>query len=42
MKSTGEVLGVGKNLNEALFKGLVSAGYKVESQKQVATGYSSP
>ena len=34
MKSTGEVLGVGKNLNEALFKGLVSAGYKVESQKQ--------
>lgn len=30
MKSTGEVLGVGKNLNEALFKGLVSAGFKVE------------
>ncbi len=29
MKSTGEVLGVGKNLNEALFKGLVSAGFKV-------------
>ncbi len=34
MKSTGEVLGVGKNLNEALFKGLVSAGFNVESQKQ--------
>lgn len=34
MKSTGEVLGVGKNLNEALFKGLLSAGFNVESQKQ--------
>jgi carbamoyl-phosphate synthase large subunit len=30
MKSTGEVLGVGKNLNEALFKGLVSAGFKTD------------
>jgi len=30
MKSTGEVLGLGKNLQEALFKGLVSAGYQVE------------
>ena len=30
MKSTGEVLGLGKNMQEALFKGLVSAGYKVE------------
>ena len=30
MKSTGEVLGVGKNLREALFKGLISAGYHVE------------
>lgn len=27
MKSTGEVLGVGKNLEEALFKGLLSAGF---------------
>ncbi len=26
MKSTGEVLGIGKNLSEALFKGLVSSG----------------
>mgnify|MGYP000038979586 CR=1 FL=1 len=26
MKSTGEVLGIGKNLGEALFKGLTSAG----------------
>lgn len=30
MKSTGEVLGVGKNLVEALFKGLVSAGFKTD------------
>ncbi len=30
MKSTGEVLGLGKNMQEALFKGLLSAGYKVE------------
>ena len=29
MKSTGEVLGVGRNLSEALFKGLVAAGYKM-------------
>lgn len=33
MKSTGEVLGIGKNLNEALFKGLVSAGFKVNAHK---------
>ncbi|MDR0671641.1 MAG: carbamoyl-phosphate synthase large subunit [Oscillospiraceae bacterium] len=29
MKSTGEVLGIGKNLQEALFKGLVAAGYNM-------------
>ena len=29
MKSTGEVLGIGKTLEEALFKGLVSAGFKM-------------
>ncbi|MEG1988248.1 MAG: carbamoyl-phosphate synthase large subunit [Oscillibacter sp.] len=34
MKSTGEVLGLGKNLQEALFKGLVSAGYKVEKPQR--------
>ena len=34
MKSTGEVLGIGKNLNEALFKGLVSAGFKVNAHKE--------
>jgi carbamoyl-phosphate synthase large subunit len=28
MKSTGEVLGIGKNFEEALYKGLVAAGYK--------------
>ena len=33
MKSTGEVLGLGKDLNEAMFKGLVSAGYKVEKSE---------
>jgi len=34
MKSTGEVLGVGKNLKEALFKGLVSAGFKIDFHKK--------
>ena len=29
MKSTGEVLGIGKNVTEALFKGLVSSGIRV-------------
>ncbi|MDR1617110.1 MAG: carbamoyl-phosphate synthase large subunit [Syntrophomonadaceae bacterium] len=29
MKSTGEVLGIGKNLQEALYKGLLSAGYSL-------------
>ena len=29
MKSTGEVLGIGKTLPEALFKGLTAAGFKV-------------
>lgn len=29
MKSTGEVLGLGKSLEEALYKGLVAAGYKL-------------
>ncbi len=31
MKSTGEVLGVGKNLQEALFKGMTSAGMLLKS-----------
>ncbi|MBR3273628.1 MAG: carbamoyl-phosphate synthase large subunit [Clostridia bacterium] len=29
MKSTGEVLGLGKNLSEALFKGLISSGIRL-------------
>jgi carbamoyl-phosphate synthase large subunit len=32
MKSTGEVLGVGRTLNEALYKGLVSAGFKLKGR----------
>lgn len=38
MKSTGEVLGVGKNMNEALFKGLVSAGFNVDFHKKEKYG----
>ena len=30
MKSTGEVLGIGKTLKEALFKGLIAAGYSMK------------
>ncbi len=32
MKSTGEVLGIGKNLEEALFKGLLAAGYQLRKR----------
>lgn len=32
MKSTGEVLGIGKTLAEALYKGLVAAGYQMVKQ----------
>ena len=32
MKSTGEVLGVSKSFKEALFKGLVGAGYKMQKK----------
>ena len=38
MKSTGEVLGVGKNLNEALFKGLSSAGFKTDFHRREEHG----
>lgn len=31
MKSTGEVLGIGKTMKEALFKGLTAAGIRIES-----------
>ena len=33
MKSTGEVLGIGKTLNEALYKGLTSAGMAVSGSR---------
>ena len=32
MKSTGEVLGVGKDIDEALFKGFLAAGSAIESE----------
>ncbi|MCL2232669.1 MAG: diaminopimelate epimerase, partial [Treponema sp.] len=32
MKSTGEVLGIGKNMEEALYKGLIAAGYSMKKQ----------
>ena len=32
MKSTGEVLGIAKTFEEALLKGLVAAGYKLEER----------
>jgi len=32
MKSTGEVLGIGKTLKEALYKGLIAAGYKMNAK----------
>ena len=38
MKSTGEVLGIGRTLSEALFKGLSSAGYKAPNLQQEEAG----
>ncbi|MCL2078949.1 MAG: carbamoyl-phosphate synthase large subunit [Oscillospiraceae bacterium] len=35
MKSTGEVLGIGKNLEEALYKGLLAAGYNMKKSGAV-------
>jgi len=32
MKSTGEVLGLGKTIDEALYKGLLAAGYRMEKR----------
>ena len=34
MKSTGEALGIGSTLTEALFKGLISAGFSIGGQKK--------
>ncbi len=36
MKSTGEVLGIGKNVSEALFKGLTAAGMQVTQAEDEA------
>jgi len=35
MKSTGEVLGIAKTFDEALYKGLVAAGYKIRHEGSV-------
>ena len=35
MKSTGEVLGMGRDFSTALYKGLISAGYKFKRQGAV-------
>lgn len=35
MKSTGEVLGIAKTFDEALYKGLVAAGYKIKHEGAV-------
>lgn len=35
MKSTGEVLGLGKNLSQALYKGFLGAGYKLQKGKYI-------
>ena len=39
MKSTGEVLGIGKTLEEALFKGLTAAGFRLKSAFGEKTGF---
>ncbi len=38
MKSTGEVLGIGKTMGEALYKGLSAAGFSVPNAKSGKTG----
>ncbi len=38
MKSTGEVLGIGKTIEEALFKGLVSAGFNMKHPDKNSAG----
>lgn len=38
MKSTGEVLGIGKTVEEALFKGLVSAGFNMKTTRNKKAG----
>ena len=38
MKSTGEVIGIGKTLTEALYKGLRAAGYRLEDSGKKENG----
>ncbi len=38
MKSTGEVIGIGKTLTEALYKGLRAAGYRLEENGKKKNG----
>ena len=38
MKSTGEVIGIGKTLTEALYKGLRAAGYRLEDSGRKQNG----
>jgi len=35
MRSTGEVLGIGRNFDEALYKGLVASGVKIKKESRV-------
>ncbi len=35
MKSTGEVLGIAKTFEEALYKGLIAAGYQMKKRPAV-------
>ncbi len=35
MKSTGEVLGIGRNFEEAIYKGLVAAGYEMKMEGNI-------
>lgn len=38
MKSTGEVLGIAHNFQDALYKGLVAAGYKMDPSQKKGSG----
>ncbi len=40
MKSTGEVLGIGENVHQALYKGLVAAGVKIPREGRVLVSLS--
>lgn len=42
MKSTGEVLGIGKNLSEALYKGMLAAGYTFPEKGSVLITVADP